>query len=456
MAPRSLARALSAVLVPIPLAGCDSVSPPSRTTTTVPAPAAQTASVTPEAIPSADHVNPTTSPDRPDDPGERCAADKASARQNPPQFSPDSVFNQPASCLGVRADSAAWSRRWFDNANLPGRTDPSQRGRITVSFDAYSTPIYYTDDATTTIRVYIASWGWPSNVSDGDSIPWNPDWQPAAGSDMEMVIIDRATGRQWGLWGVQKVNWSTCLTLGNLFAGYRGGTDLCAGQVSLGTNPDGSIADLVHSSGYSGAGQRGMGNLLATALLPTLDEIEKGSIEHVVNMETYGTMFGPACTPAQVNTAAAGVDCGYAEAPATRLEWYSGPAASCGASAQANTPEARAKTVPEGMRFRLNLTDAQVESWLDRRGFTGAKRRTARIFATAFRKYGWVISDTTCWDSAMAVEGIANPSARRRWADLGIASPTSDGATLLDGLITSADQVETLNPPTPGRLTNAT
>ena len=73
--------------------------------------------------------------------------------------------------------------------------------------------------------------------------------------------------------------------------------------------------------------------------------------------------------------------------------------------------------------------------------------RTARIFAVALRDYGWIISDTTCWDSSMAVEGVANPSARERWKALGITNPTTDGATLLDGLITSESQVRTLNAP---------
>ena len=310
------------------------------------------------------------------------------------------------------------------------------------------------DQATTTVKVFIASWGYGTNMGTNPTIPWNPKWEPASGNDMEMIILDRATGKEWGLWGVQKVNWSTCLTLDNLLKGYRGGTDLCVANAIVGKNPDGTYSDAVRSTGFTQTNTRGLGKMNDMAMLPTLDEIEKGSINHVVNMETYGTMFGPACTSSQLGTAAQGVDCGYAVAPANRLEWVNGPATNCGTAALQNTAADRQTTVPEGMRFALNLTDAQIDAWLDSRGYTGAKRSTARIFAVAMRDYGWVISDTTCWDSSMAVEGVGNPKARPRWSALGITNPTVDGTTLLDGLITSADQVRTIKAPSSNRVVN--
>ena len=191
---------------------------------------------------------------------------------------------------------------------------------------------------------------------------------------------------------------------------------------------------------------RGMGALQAMALLPTLDEVEKGSINHALNMETYGTMFGPACPTSGGGTP--GVDCGYAVAPATRLEWWNGPAGECGSVAQQNTPTDRAKTVPEGMRFALDMTDAQIDAWLDTKGYTGAKRTTARIFAVALRDYGWIISDTTCWTSATAVEGVANPQARARWAALGVTNITPQAnSEFLQGLIPAESKVRTIEGP---------
>jgi len=348
-----------------------------------------------------------------------------------------------------RADSARWATNWFNNANLPGRTNPAERGAINVSFDAYSSPVYSTEDATTTVRVFTASWGYPHNLGADNSVPWNPSWEPANGNDHEMIITDPDTGREWGLWGVQKLNWSSCITLENILAGWRPGVDLCVAQALVGRNPDGTYADDRISSGFAQQAGRGMGSVLMMALLPTLEEIEKGSINHALNMETFGTMFGPACTPSQAGTAAAGVDCGFAVSPATRLEWHSGPTGECGAQGQQNTATDRSKTVPEGMRFALNMTDGQIDDWLNSRNYTGTKRSTARIFAVALRDYGWIISDTTCWDSAIATDGVANPKSRQRWQALGITNPTTDGTTLLDGLITSEQQVRAVESPTP-------
>jgi hypothetical protein len=480
MAPKKLTRFFALTCVITTLAGCSTAAPSTddeagvladgrrpRTTTTRPpattkpttttaAPATSAAPTTAAPATTAPPATTTTVPDTAQPTNAlRCSQLRAAAAANPPRFAASSTFNQPSTCFGERADSDRWSSNWFRNATYPGRTDPSKRGRIAVAFDAYSMPVYYTDDATTTVRVFTTGWAYGHNLGSNNVIPWNPSWEPASGNDMEMVILDRDTGTEWNLWGVQKVNWSSCFTLDNLLAGWRAGIDLCVATAKIGKNPDGTIANATTSTGFSQTAGRGLGAVLGMTLLPTLDELEKGSINHAVNMETFGTMFGPACTPQQAMTAAAGVDCGFAVAPASRLEWFNGPASECGSVAQQNTPTDRAKTVPEGMRFAIDLTDAEIDAWLDTRGYTGAKRSTARIFAVALRDYGWVISDTTCWDSSMAVEGVANPTARVRWNALGITNPVSDGSTLLQGLITSESRVRALESPQPGLLLNS-
>ncbi|MFN8053022.1 MAG: hypothetical protein U0Q22_16370 [Acidimicrobiales bacterium] len=479
MAPSRLTRFIALTCVATTLTGCASASPsdagsangdaqknggvtadgrwhpPTTTTTKVPSTTVAPTTVAPTttAPPTTTSTTTTTTTTAP--PADLCSLTSLRAVTNPPRFSAASTFNRPAACFATRPDSDKWATNWFRYANYLGRTDPTKRGRISVSFDAYSTPVYSAADATTTIRVFTTGWGYGTNLGSDNRIPWNPSWEPAPGNDLEMMIVDPTTGREWSLWGVQKINWTGCFTLDNLLSGWQAGVDLCVAQAMIGKNPDGSLSDATRSTGFSQDAGRGMGAVLGMALLPTLDEIEHGSINHALNMETYGTMFGPACSAGQMGTAAAGVDCGFAVAPATRLEWWNGPATDCGAVAQQNTSADRAKTVPEGMRFALNITDAQIESWLDSRGYTGAKRNTARIFAVAYRDYGWIISDTTCWDSSTAVEGVANPKARLRWAALGIVNPTSDGATLLDGLITSESQVRAIASPSSALITNS-
>lgn len=400
---------------------------------------------------------PSTTPVAPTPPtadAARCRDLTTAATANPPLYAPDATWNRPVACLGARADSAGWSTRWFEYASLPGRTDATKRGAIDIAFDEYSTPVYETTDATGWVTVFITGWGHGDNLGAQRTIPWNPSWTPAAGNDLELIIVDRASGTEWGLWGVQKTNWSSCLTLANLAGGYRPGVDVCAAMATIGKTPTGEISNIRTSSGMTDGWGRGMGAIQGLALLPTLDEIERGSINHALNMETYATMFGPACTPAQMGTGAAGTDCGFAVAPATRLEWFDGPAASCGPTGLAPTAASRATTVPEGMRFAITLTDAQIDSWLDTRGYAGAKRRTARIFAVALRDYGWVISDTSCWGSSVSVDGVANPRSAARWNALGIDQFGATGDTLMDGLISSADQVRAIAPPSSAPVLN--
>jgi len=390
-------------------------------------------------------TTPTTA--TPADEAARCRQLRDAAAANPPLYAADTTWNLPASCLGVRADSARWSTTWFESATLPGRTDPTKRGAIDISFDEYSTPVYDAADATGWQPFFITGWGHGDNLGAQRTIPWNPAWTPAAGNDLEMVIVDRTTGREWGLWGVQKTNWSSCLTVANLAGGFRPGVDICAAMVTVGKTPTGDYSDYRTSSGWSDGWGRGMGAIQALALLPMLDEVERGSINHALNMETYATMFGPVCSPSEATSAAAGRTCGFAVAPATRVEWPDGPA-TCGVATQPATTEGRSKTLPEGMRFAITLTDAQIDRWLDQRGYTGKKRSTARIFAVAFRDYGWIVSDTSCWGSGVSVDGVANPRSAARWRALGIDDFGPTGDTLMDGLITSADQVRAIQPPT--------
>ena len=90
-------------------------------------------------------------------------------------------------------------------------------------------------------------------------------------------------------------------------------------------------------------------------------------------------------------------------------------------------------TLPSGTRFALKMTPAEIEQWLDSRGYTGQLRITARAFARALVDYGWFVTDTSCTASNFQVEGGANPETAAAWRALGIAG---DGRNLLGGLIT--------------------
>ena len=81
----------------------------------------------------------------------------------------------------------------------------------------------------------------------------------------------------------------------------------------------------------------------------------------------------------------------------------------------------------------MNLTDSEIEAWLDAAGHQGAIRRTARIFAVALRDYGFIVSDTSCYGATVPTEGITNPRSAELWRSLGVTGDSE--SSILDGLI---------------------
>ena len=127
-----------------------------------------------------------------------------------------------------------------------------------------------------------------------------------------------------------------------------------------------------------------------------------------------------------------------------RLSGLAGPDCLAIAENSVSDEAYRRTTLPSGTRFALQMTPAQIEQWLDSRGYTGAKRNTARVFATALVNYGWFITDTTCYAADFQVQGGANPETAAAWRSLGI---DDDGREFLWGLITR-DRIWTVAPPT--------
>src|SRR5690606_17602981 len=100
------------------------------------------------------------------------------------------------------------------------------------------------------------------------------------------------------------------------------------------------------------------------------------------------------------------------------------------------TPEQLSKMVPRGSRLVIDRTDAEIQQWLDSRGYSGRLRETARIFAVALRDYGLIQLDTTGGPATIQVSGGRNPETAAGWRALGI---EGDGLDFLDGLVTSSN-----------------
>lgn len=247
----------------------------------------------------------------------------------------------------------------------------------------YTYPVYEVQVDTPNYPVVDTN-GW-GNLG-GTNIPFDPAWTPAPGSDAQMIILDPATGREWDLWQVTFDGSTVTISNGNLVDGNY----------------------FTKEDGFSPS--RGCG-IQYLAMLVRPWEVEAGVIEHALSMpiqNTSGSRYF---------------------APATKIEW----------------PGLRLDGIPEGARFSLNISEAQIDAHLatlpiDVPTLTKSSIRTLLV---ALKDYGWFITDTagSChWQ----LEAMTTASAE--WAALGMVDTVySDGMTYprdaIDGLITEANIV---------------
>ena len=350
----------------------------------------------------------------------------------------DASWNQPAAKYGPAPDLQEYATRFFDYAG--GADKP---GTVSVAFGDYSIPVHDAAKATTIARVYQTTWSqalYTTNV--GATMPWNPSWRPGTGNDNLMTIIDYKTGTVWSVGGIGQLPVNCFDFFGpNGQAGYdiNNPLHLCSSGVvrheGAYTFKDGSTVD-----------GRGMG-INQIALTVRAEEVRDGVIRHAVPVAITGTMFGaPACSPlGDMKVPGAGVSCGTFVKPATKLE-RTNPNVGC--AAQAVTEAERAKTVPEGMRFVLKISDSEIEQWLDSRKFTGPLRRTAKIFAVALRDYGWIAAESGCFGSLIQTDSAIEGDAASIWRnELGITGTGNfPNGNLIDGLI-KRDRIVVIQPP---------
>jgi hypothetical protein len=297
-------------------------------------------------------------------------------------------WNVPATNLPTSPDSGALA------AQLWSQSTANRPGNLNLTFDEYTFPVYYVGDATGVYPIEIRS----GSPLDGGSMPWNPEWVPATGSDGQIIVLDPATGREWNLWQVSFDGETIHASNGNLVPG------------SYWTKVDGFFPS------------RGAG-IQYYAMLVQPEEIEGGAIRHALSMpikNTDGTTYVP---------------------PATKLEH---PDNSSG--------------IPAGTRFVLDLSDKDIDAWIKAMPpeLSPATRQSARVIAEALRTYGFFVTDTS-GGAHLQFEDYATAS--DQWHRLGLDRQLIDGKEyprdLLDGLfdqtsiraIVPSDQYLTLQMP---------
>lgn len=321
----------------------------------------------------------------------------------------------------------------------------------------YTTEIYYASKATTfSKKVWsvaspsnldgskwqpagsLARPGYISNFPD-TPIPWNNNWKTSKGGDNQMLIIDdRAGSATYGsiisFWG----NNNSCL----LQPSYA-----CASSVRITRDHYGELIDYRTYEGYTG--DRGVG-LSYYATLTTADEVAAGQIRHALGVSIPNPSNGPKCSASQLQTnnwtSVIGKSCGTAVAPASKFEWADtiGPPFLQEPFKSIYTQE---KLIPEGMRFAIDVTDTEIEQWIQSRSDLASNARraeTARIFAKALRNYGMFVVDTNAGRVSVQTEGGINPESRTKWESLAMGPEYKDN--LLDGLLTK-ENMYVVEPP---------
>lgn len=387
----------------------------------------------------------------------------------------NAVWNQPICNLPRYSRSAEFAQRFtkYTHYSEPANPYSYLDGDIAVSpgypnptfFDPdglqnlFSREVYYASKATTQAQVQIigGSESVPSNL-DGtawkpdentakmgytsrnpiSTIPWNPNWKTGLGGDNEIIILDDRPGETQG----------RIYTIWIYKPEYTYLTGKVTGSI-IGVNRDrnGNYVDYRTFEGYTG--DRGVG-LSYYATLTTPEEVAAGEIRHALGITIPNTSYGPICTKQQFGTSAEHNTCGTAVAPASKFEWGGRSLADLNKPAPYNTFGID-KTIPEGMRFGLNMTYAQIDSWLasrtDLAGSANDRRReTARVFAYALKDYGMIVVDTGGALGGFQLVGGVNPDHGNLWRNLGI-GPEYEQTTLLEGLVT-ANNLYVVEPPT--------
>lgn len=362
-------------------------------------------------------------------------------------------WNVPVCGLPRYAQSQEYASRLYNYSNGNGTTaqDLARRGKTSIGFGlgdiktSYSRTVYSSKDANRTIQIQDSVY--LSNLDGADyknlsytpkaTIPWNDSWEVAEGGDNEAVILDEVTGKMYEISGYKK-GLPAITQCGIFFSGR-----LCAYSVNVVRDSSGNIVDYRTYQGSSPP-SRGAG-IPMYATLTTPEEVLAGEIRHALNLVINNTSFGPECSKAQLGTAAEGNTCGTALAPASKFEW--GAALKASDRATPNSTLQLNMTVPEGMRFALDATDTDIESWISSRADLKAntqKAQTARVFAKALRDYGAIVVDTGT-SSNIQVAGAHNPRAKELWSALGINTEVDNN--LLNGLMT-ATNMYVVAPPT--------
>jgi hypothetical protein len=248
-------------------------------------------------------------------------------------FSPTSFWNEivPADApLDPSSSAVVAGLSGLEQAEQAAKAGPA------INTTTWSVPIYTVPASQPTVRVNLVDGTSTALQAAWSAVPLPSNAQPAAGTDKHLVVWQPSTNRMWEFWHLEKV--------GETWEAYWGGAmqDVSANKGVYGTEAWQGAATSWGSTASS---------LPLAGGLITLEDLERGVINHALAIAV----------------------------PNTRIGWYASPAQrSDGSSTEASS-------LPEGAHLRLDPTLDLASLHLP---------RITLILAEAAQRYGIFVRDT--------------------------------------------------------------
>jgi hypothetical protein len=221
-----------------------------------------------------------------------CVADERSLTIKPGrEFSADSYVHKP---LTNDASLDPQSRSYVANIQ---RQIKKYYGHADVNVDGGSPPIYIVPTDQPTVRVKYVDWDNPAATvpplqSQWMAVPLPDGFQPSPGDDLEAVVYQPSSGKMWEFWAMKKTGTRVTDSKGHEVdewgAKWGGRMDNIATNPGYWvTTPDG------YKFGTTASGIPFLAGLI------TIDELQRGAIDHIVGFALPETLGERWSYPAQ-------------------------------------------------------------------------------------------------------------------------------------------------------------
>ncbi len=199
-------------------------------------------------------------------------------------FSPTSFWNEQ---LSANAPLDPNSTVMVNALDQEISTAESDGGGPTINATKWSVPIYTVPADQPTVKVTVMlenPWATPALQAAFDAVPLPSNAQPAAGTDKHLVVWQPSTNRLWEFWRLE-----------NTSSGWQTEWGGAMQNVSSDSGVYGPEAWPGANSGWGGSAS----SLSLAGGLITLEDLERGVINHALNITVPNVRAGVYSSPAQ-------------------------------------------------------------------------------------------------------------------------------------------------------------